>query len=211
MSKTVMSASPTTRRCRMACRSSCRRRVSSPMRDELVARDAPIGVMWPNDRRVAELEPWLGRSGADRAGVSEIPRRPRLQPGAPVARALRFSRRVARHRRRAARPVSVSAARRLRLLRGEEAGRRAAFAEAAARYSVFYQPSADGRAAGVTPPVATWRRPCRGGPRSGISFVHDTCCCSHCARRDGRRRRPKTRRSWRQGSDLACRTKRRDG
>jgi len=28
---------------------------------ELVARDAPIGVLWPNDRRVAELEPWLDR------------------------------------------------------------------------------------------------------------------------------------------------------
>ena len=26
---------------------------------ELVARDAPVGVLWPNDRRVAELEPWL--------------------------------------------------------------------------------------------------------------------------------------------------------
>ena len=26
---------------------------------ELVAREAPIGVLWPNDRRVAELEPWL--------------------------------------------------------------------------------------------------------------------------------------------------------
>jgi uncharacterized protein (DUF934 family) len=28
---------------------------------ELTERDAPLGVVWPNDRRVAELEPWLGR------------------------------------------------------------------------------------------------------------------------------------------------------
>ena len=26
----------------------------------LVGRDGSVGVMWPNDRRVAELEPWLG-------------------------------------------------------------------------------------------------------------------------------------------------------
>ena len=26
---------------------------------DLVARDAPVGVLWPNDRRVAELAPWL--------------------------------------------------------------------------------------------------------------------------------------------------------
>jgi uncharacterized protein (DUF934 family) len=25
----------------------------------IVAHDAPVGVVWPNDRRVAELEPWL--------------------------------------------------------------------------------------------------------------------------------------------------------
>ena len=25
----------------------------------LVAHDAPIGLLWPNDRRVSELEPWL--------------------------------------------------------------------------------------------------------------------------------------------------------
>jgi uncharacterized protein (DUF934 family) len=28
--------------------------------DELVRRDGSLGVLWPNDRRVAELEPWLG-------------------------------------------------------------------------------------------------------------------------------------------------------
>ena len=28
---------------------------------DLVQRDAPIGVLWPNDRKVAELAPWLDR------------------------------------------------------------------------------------------------------------------------------------------------------
>jgi uncharacterized protein (DUF934 family) len=27
---------------------------------ELLRRDGSVGVLWPNDRRVAELEPWLG-------------------------------------------------------------------------------------------------------------------------------------------------------
>ncbi len=27
----------------------------------LVARDAPTGVVWPNDRKVAELKPWLSQ------------------------------------------------------------------------------------------------------------------------------------------------------
>ena len=28
---------------------------------ELIERDAPVGVIWPNDRRVAELAPWIDR------------------------------------------------------------------------------------------------------------------------------------------------------
>src|ERR1700683_3889935 len=28
---------------------------------ELAAREAPVGVLWPNSRRIAELEPWLAR------------------------------------------------------------------------------------------------------------------------------------------------------
>jgi uncharacterized protein (DUF934 family) len=28
--------------------------------NELVRRDGSLGVLWPNDRRVGELEPWLG-------------------------------------------------------------------------------------------------------------------------------------------------------
>ena len=29
--------------------------------DEILRRDAPTGVVWPNNRKVAELEPWLDR------------------------------------------------------------------------------------------------------------------------------------------------------
>ena len=46
--------------------------------DELIRRDGSLGVLWPNDRRVAELSPVARSSCADRAGISEIPRRPRL-------------------------------------------------------------------------------------------------------------------------------------
>ena len=103
-------------------------------------------LLWPNDRRVAELAAVARSAVADRAGVPEIPRRPRLQPGALVARAIRLSRRVARDRRCAARPVPVPAARRLRRVRGEEAGGCASVRRKPPRaYSVFYQPSADGR------------------------------------------------------------------
>ena len=28
---------------------------------DLVERDAPVGVIWPNDRRVTELAPWIDR------------------------------------------------------------------------------------------------------------------------------------------------------
>src|SRR5262249_20783432 len=59
-----------------------------------------------------------------RARLPEVQGWPRLQPGALAARALWLPRRVARHRRGAARSVSVPAALRLRRLRGEKAGGR---------------------------------------------------------------------------------------
>ena len=71
-----------------------------------------------------------------------------------------LSRRIARDRRRAARPIPISPARRLRCIRGEEARRmRTYLRKAAARFSVFYQPSADGRAAGAAPAIAAGRGP----------------------------------------------------
>jgi uncharacterized protein (DUF934 family) len=29
--------------------------------DKLSGRDGPLGVLWPNNKRIAELKPWLGR------------------------------------------------------------------------------------------------------------------------------------------------------
>ena len=46
--------------------------------DELVRRDGSLGVDWPNDRRVAELAPWLGHLALVALEFSEIPRWPRL-------------------------------------------------------------------------------------------------------------------------------------
>ena len=46
--------------------------------DALIRRDGSLGVAWPNDRRVAELKRLARPSGARRARLSQIPRRPRL-------------------------------------------------------------------------------------------------------------------------------------
>ena len=106
---------PTAKPCPTACRCCCPQRGFWPMPMSFARHAAPIGVIWPNDRRVAELAPYLGQLCADRAFVSEISRRPRLQPGAAIARAIRVHGHAARHRRRVARPVPVHAARGFRL------------------------------------------------------------------------------------------------
>ena len=59
-SKTAMCGLTTMRRFRTACRSSSRPSGFWPMPATLVRRDGSVGVLWPNDKRVAELEPWLG-------------------------------------------------------------------------------------------------------------------------------------------------------
>ena len=50
------------------------------------------GVIWPNNRDLDDLVPYLDRLAVGRAGVSDLPRRPRLQPGAAAAGAPRLSR-----------------------------------------------------------------------------------------------------------------------
>ena len=49
--------------------------------DALIRRDGSLGVLWPNDRRVAELEPWLGHLALDRASISR-----NSATAAPIAR-----------------------------------------------------------------------------------------------------------------------------
>jgi uncharacterized protein (DUF934 family) len=112
---------------------------------ELVVRDAPIGVLWPNDRRVAELEPWL-----DDLSLVALDF-PKFRDGRAYSQARLLRERYGfRCELRATGDI-------LRdqfqfLLRAgfdsfevKKAADARVFAEAAARFSVFYQPSADGR------------------------------------------------------------------
>ncbi len=112
---------------------------------ELTQRDAPIGVLWPNDRRVAELQPWL-----DRLSLIALVF-PKFRDGRAYSQArLLRERHAYRCELRATGDV-------LRdqfqfLVRAgfdsfevKKPADARVFVEAAARYSVFYQPSADGR------------------------------------------------------------------
>src|SRR5579859_649798 len=79
--------------------------------DASIRRDGSLGVDWPNDRRVAELEPWLGHLALIALHF------PKFKDGRAYSQA-RLLRETfgyggtLRHRRRAARPVSFSGARR---------------------------------------------------------------------------------------------------
>jgi uncharacterized protein (DUF934 family) len=112
---------------------------------ELVVRDAPLGVLWPNDRRVAELEPWLDNVSLVALGF------PKFRDGRAYSQARLLRERYGfRGELRAAGEI-------LRdqfqfLLRAgfdsfevKKPADARVFAEATARFSVFYQPSADGR------------------------------------------------------------------
>ena len=125
----------------------------------LLRRDGSVGVLWPNDRRVADLEPWLGHlalvalsfpSFRDGRAYSQA-RLLREQCG--FGGELRASGEVLRDQF-------------LFLLRAgfdsmevKKAADVAAFTEAVNRFSVFYQPSADGRAAARDRRVVGRRKP----------------------------------------------------
>jgi len=112
---------------------------------ELARRAGPLGVAWPNDRRVAELAPWVN----DLALIALV--FPKFRDGRAYSQArLLRERYVFRCELRATGDV-------LRdqfqfLLRAgfdsfevKKPADALVFAQVAARYSVFYQPSADGR------------------------------------------------------------------
>jgi uncharacterized protein (DUF934 family) len=128
---------------------------------ELAERDSPVGVIWPNDRRVAELAPFV-----DRLSLIALVF-PKFKDGRAYSQArLLRERHGFRSELRATGEV-------LRdqfqfLLRSgfdsfevKKPADAATFAQAAAHFSVFYQPSADGRL-----PALRRRR------RNGVS--HDT-------------------------------------
>lgn len=112
---------------------------------ELAERDAPVGVIWPNDRRVAELAPFV-----DRLTLIALVF-PKFKDGRAYSQARLLRERYGfRGELRATGEVLRDQFQFL-LRSGFDAfevkkpADVAAFAHAAARFSVFYQPSADGR------------------------------------------------------------------
>jgi uncharacterized protein (DUF934 family) len=112
---------------------------------ELVARDAPIGVLWPNDRKVAELEPWL-----DHLSLIALVF-PKFRDGRAYSQA-RLLRERYGYRCELRATGDVLRDQFQFLVRAgfdafevKKPADARVFAESVARYSVFYQPSADGR------------------------------------------------------------------
>jgi uncharacterized protein (DUF934 family) len=110
----------------------------------LIKRDGSLGVLWPNDRRVAELEPWLGHL----ALIALV--FPKFRDGRAYSQARQLRERYGfRGELRATGDVLRDQFQFL-LRAGFDAfevkkpADAAVFAEAAARFSVFYQPGADG-------------------------------------------------------------------
>src|SRR5262245_15788201 len=115
--------------------------------DEIIGRGAPTGVLWPNNRRVAELAPFLDRL----ALVALI--FPTFKDGRAYSQARQLRERHGfRGELRATGDVLRDQF--LFLVRAgfdafevRKDADAAAFAAAIARYSVFYQPAGDGRIA----------------------------------------------------------------
>ena len=112
---------------------------------ELTRREAPVGVLWPNNRKVAELEPWLGKL----ALVALV--FPKFRDGRAYSQARLLRERYGfRGELRATGDVLRDQFQFLLragfdALEVKKQADAEAFAKAAARFSVFYQPSADGR------------------------------------------------------------------
>jgi uncharacterized protein (DUF934 family) len=111
----------------------------------LTRRDGSLGVVWPNDRRVAELAPWLGHLAL--VGLCF----PKFRDGRGYSQARQL--REEYHFRGELRATGdVLRDQFLFLLRAgfdslevKKDADAAAFTQATSRFSVFYQPSTDGR------------------------------------------------------------------
>ena len=110
---------------------------------ELVLRQAPTGVIWPNDRRIAELVPYLDWIALVALVFPTFRDGRAYSQATTPARAPRVSRRVARNGPGLARSAPVSAPGRLRCLRGEQGEGRRRIRRGAAALQYFL--SADGR------------------------------------------------------------------
>ncbi len=112
---------------------------------DLVQREAPIGVVWPNDRKVAEIAPWL-----DHLSLVALVF-PKFRDGRAYSQA-RLLRERFGYRCELRATGDVLRDQFQFLLRAgfdafevKKPADARAFAEAVARFTVFYQPSADGR------------------------------------------------------------------
>ena len=181
--------------------------------DALIRRDGSLGVAWPNDRRVAELEPWLGHVALIALHF------PKFRDGRAYsqARLLRenswLSRYAARHRGRFARSIPFPGARRLRFVRGEETRRRAGFCRSRGPLQHLlptrHRRPRRGAAAAIAEPSPNAENPrnrlsCRGRERLALAECklvwwprliergrYDSSRCGNRARHDGRSGRKK--------------------
>jgi len=113
--------------------------------DELVRRDGSLGVAWPNDRRVAELAPWLGHLALVALDF------PKFRDGRAYSQArllrehygfrgtLRASGDVLRDQFHFLVRAGFDS------FEVKKPADARVFADVLARYSVYYQPGADGR------------------------------------------------------------------
>ena len=121
---------------------------------DLVERQAPTGVIWPNDRKIAELAPFL-----DRLALVAL-----VFPTFRDGRAYSQARLIRERHQFRGELRATGQVLRDQLLFLQRAGfdafeltkvaDAAAFAAAVHRYSVFYQPAADGRASTLTARLA---------------------------------------------------------
>jgi uncharacterized protein (DUF934 family) len=115
--------------------------------DTLTRRDGSLGVAWPNDRRVAELKPWLGHLALIALDF------PKFRDGRAYSQA-RLLRESYGYRGTLRATGDVLRDQFHFLVRAgfdsfdvKKPADARVFAEVLARYSVVYQPGADGRAA----------------------------------------------------------------
>ena len=113
--------------------------------DGLIRRDGSLGVIWPNDRRIAELAPWLGHLALVALQF------PKFRDGRAYSQA-RLLRETYGFRGTLRATCDVLRYQFHFLIRAgfdsfevKKATDASAFAQATSRYSVVYQPTADGR------------------------------------------------------------------
>jgi uncharacterized protein (DUF934 family) len=132
--------------------------------DALSRRDGSLGVAWPNDRRIAELAPWLGHLALVALHF------PKFRDGRAYSQA-RLLRETYGFRGTLRATGDVLRDQFHFLIRAgfdsfevKKPADASAFVQAASRYSVVYQPSADGR-------IPALRRRVQAGPTDDADAI----------------------------------------